>query len=278
MKNFLEMQGKDIFADDGESLGAVTAVLYDNVCGRCVVETSDNTFAGKLTSREHKLVATSGVTQTNFDVGGEVKSLYKIFDKQPVYDTNGKYLGELSCVEVNSNLAVRKLVLQDGAEIKRSQIACVGEIVLVKVKSVKRIVQEKARQERLQELQKQQSQQQLLQTLMRGAQTEQTNTAIAENLQETSDAVVVPDDGTNDITTVEEYDKQAQAVSVGNVTASKIRRAYGDFNFLIGKTVDKTVVNFQGEVMIRQHETVTKDILRQAKVSGKLLELYLHIE
>ena len=57
-----------------------------------------------------------------------------------------------------------------------------------------------------------------------------------------------------------------------------IRRKYGDFSFLIGKSVDKTIVNFQGEVMIKQHETINVDILRQAKVSGKLLELYLHIK
>lgn len=70
-------------------------------------------------------------------------------------------------------------------------------------------------------------------------------------------------------------EKTAPIVVMGD---KSIRRRYGDFSFLIGKSVDKTVVNFQGEVMIRQHETITRDILRQAKISGKLLELYLHIE
>lgn len=53
-------------------------------------------------------------------------------------------------------------------------------------------------------------------------------------------------------------------------------RRYGDFSFLIGKTVDKTITNFQGELMIKQGQKVTNTILRQAKVSGKLIELCLH--
>lgn len=53
-------------------------------------------------------------------------------------------------------------------------------------------------------------------------------------------------------------------------------RRYGDFSFLIGKIVDKTITNFQGELMIKQGERVTNTILRQAKVSGKLIELCLH--
>lgn len=53
-------------------------------------------------------------------------------------------------------------------------------------------------------------------------------------------------------------------------------RRYGDFSFLIGKTVDKTITNFQGELMIKQGQKVSNTILRQAKVSGKLIELCLH--
>ena len=53
-------------------------------------------------------------------------------------------------------------------------------------------------------------------------------------------------------------------------------RRYGDFSFLIGKTVDKNITNFQGELMIKQGGKVSKTILRQAKVSGKLIELCLH--
>ena len=53
-------------------------------------------------------------------------------------------------------------------------------------------------------------------------------------------------------------------------------RKYGDFSFLIGKVTDKTITNFQGEVMVKYGERVTQDVLRQAKISGKLIELCLH--
>ena len=53
-------------------------------------------------------------------------------------------------------------------------------------------------------------------------------------------------------------------------------RKYGDFSFLIGKFTDKTITNFQGEVMVKNGEKVTQDVLRQAKISGKLIELCLH--
>ena len=53
-------------------------------------------------------------------------------------------------------------------------------------------------------------------------------------------------------------------------------RKYGDFSFLIGKVTDKTITNFQGEVMVKLGERITHDILRQAKISGKLIELCLH--
>ena len=77
------------------------------------------------------------------------------------------------------------------------------------------------------------------------------------------------------------------ATKQGNVTKPKLKqkavysrwmqnRKYGDFSFLIGKVTDKTITNFQGEVMVKNGEKVTQDVLRQAKISGKLIELCLH--
>lgn len=54
------------------------------------------------------------------------------------------------------------------------------------------------------------------------------------------------------------------------------KRRYGDFNFLLGKIVDKNITNFYDEVMIRAGDKVTAETLRQAKISGKLVELCLH--
>jgi len=63
------------------------------------------------------------------------------------------------------------------------------------------------------------------------------------------------------------------------ITAVKypVKRRYGDFGFLVGKTVDKNITNFYDEVMIHCGETVTADVLKQAKLSGKLIELCLHV-
>lgn len=55
-----------------------------------------------------------------------------------------------------------------------------------------------------------------------------------------------------------------------------INRRYGDFGFLLGKTADKTIINFYGEIMIKSGERVTAKTLKQAKLSGKLIELCLH--
>ena len=54
------------------------------------------------------------------------------------------------------------------------------------------------------------------------------------------------------------------------------KRRYGNFNFLVGQRVDKTICNFQGEVMIKRDAYITAETLRQAKLWGKLTELCLH--
>lgn len=72
--------------------------------------------------------------------------------------------------------------------------------------------------------------------------------------------------------------EQAEQIDgVNRPISQPTRRRYGDFGFLLGKTSDKNITNFYGEVMIRAGETVTADILRQAKISGKLIELCLHV-
>jgi len=50
----------------------------------------------------------------------------------------------------------------------------------------------------------------------------------------------------------------------------------GDFNFLIGRKTDKTILDRQNEVIIKQNAEITPDTLRIARRNGKLLELALH--
>lgn len=71
------------------------------------------------------------------------------------------------------------------------------------------------------------------------------------------------------------YKAQAGANNLRNRHPQK---KYGDFSFLIGKKVDKNITNFQGEIMLKYGEVITADVLRQAKISGKLIELCLHVQ
>ncbi len=93
----------------------------------------------------------------------------------------------------------------------------------------------------------------------------------------------------NETGTVATEDSSTAAACNNNLTVEKktaphryetgrIRRKYGDFGFLVGRQVDKTVLNFQGEVMLKLGETITEETLRQAKISGKLIEIFLHAE
>lgn len=89
----------------------------------------------------------------------------------------------------------------------------------------------------------------------------------------------IPTDTPTNTQKVAEAEGPAESnTSTNRSTAAPWRqnRKYGDFSFLVGKVVDKNITNFQGEVMIKYGEKVTHDVLRQAKVSGKLIELCLH--
>ena len=70
--------------------------------------------------------------------------------------------------------------------------------------------------------------------------------------------------------------KPVERVSTVTQSSWTQNRKYGDFSFLIGKVTDKNITNFQGEVMVKYGERVTHEVLRQAKISGKLIELCLH--
>ena len=79
-------------------------------------------------------------------------------------------------------------------------------------------------------------------------------------------------------TTTTQPDKAVKQPSAKKTVSAQWlqNRKYGDFSFLIGKYTDKTITNFQGEIMVKHGERVTQEILRQAKISGKLIELCLH--
>ena len=46
--------------------------------------------------------------------------------------------------------------------------------------------------------------------------------------------------------------------------------------FLIGRKCDKTVLDKNNEVIVRKDCTITAEVLKKARINGKLLELSLH--
>jgi sporulation protein YlmC with PRC-barrel domain len=53
-------------------------------------------------------------------------------------------------------------------------------------------------------------------------------------------------------------------------------KRYGDFDFLIGSVVNKTIYDFSGNVLIDEGVVVTKSLLSKARINGKLMELTLN--
>ena len=134
---------------------------------------------------------------------------------------------------------VIKLITDNGRQYTRGRIAAINDIILIKnPKPAKKT--EKRKRDQTQE--------------RKQAQEYEQAQASANTKPKTTKAV----------------DAAANSPSV--------RRRYGDFSFLLGKTADKNITNFFGEVMIRAGETITLDVLRQAKISGKLIELCLHVK
>lgn len=240
-----ELLGKELKNEQTEeNCGKIAAVMFDNATRRCFPLT-ENGFAKRCARMKLKddallFFADERKAEEQADSDGKTPdNTFGITLGQPVYDTNGKMLGQVTNAEISPKGVLTKLTADD-ASFRGGQIRCVGDIILIKVKSASQIVAEACRKNKL---------------------------AAAANTQNEHMETLAPSETQPAAATPQQIARQ-----------SLIRKKYGNFNFLVGKTVDKTMTNFQGEVMIKRGETVTTDILRQAKISGKLIELYLHIE
>ena len=47
-------------------------------------------------------------------------------------------------------------------------------------------------------------------------------------------------------------------------------------SFLVGRRCDKNILNRFNEIIVRQGGAITPETVREAKLSGKLLELSMH--
>lgn len=162
-----------------------------------------------------------------------------IVDKQ-VYNTNGEEVGKVATVQQNRKGKIISLTLNDGKYYLRGNVYAIGDVVIVKVERPKKVTKPRPN----------------------GVVDVPRHTVALES--------------NNPISA--QFKKNESVAKC--VTHSKLpyrpTRKCGNFSFLIGKTVDKNIVNFQGETMLRKNEIITSEILRQAKISGKLIELCLH--
>lgn len=247
--NILE---KQLTALDGETC-RIVALYWNNltrkcsakvVCAQMDVPHKTPDEAGKnhleqyfrFCTKNNQIVATEQVN---------AEQSAKIFAGQEVFDTNGKRLGNVEKVELTGRGELRTLTVA-GKILRKNKVWSVGDVLLIKEKSARQC---EAENRRKQAQNAKQSEKPLA----------SETTGMAKGFSAVA-PVALPNGQTEEL-----------SFTVGN-----IRRRYGDFRFLIGRTVDKNIVNFQGELMIKCGECITKEILRQAKIYGKLIELYLH--
>ena len=247
--NILE---KELTALDGE-ICRIVALYWNNLTRKCSAKVvCAQTDVPRKTSNEaekdhlekyfrfctknNKIVATE---QVNAEQSAE------IFAGQEVFDTNGKRLGNVEKVELTGKGELLTLTVA-GKILRKNKVWSVGDVLMIKEKSARQCEAENKRK------------------LAQNARQSEKPSASKTTERAKGVSVVAP---------VALPNGQTEELSF---TVGNIRRRYGDFCFLIGRTADKNIVNFQGELMIKCGERITKEILRQAKIFGKLIELYLH--
>ena len=247
--NILE---KQLTALDGE-ICRIVALYWNNLTRKCSAKvvcaqmdvphkTPDEAEKDPLEkyfrfcTKNNKIVATE---QVNAEQSAE------IFAGQEVFDTNGKRLGNVEKVELTGKGELLTLTVA-GKILRKNKVWSVGDVLMIKEKSARQCEAENKRK------------------LAQNARQSEKPSASKTTVRAKGDSVVAP---------VALPNGQTEELSF---TVGNIRRRYGDFCFLIGRTADKNIVNFQGELMIKCGECITKEILRQAKIFGKLIELYLH--
>ena len=195
--------------------------------------------------------------------------LPKLKIEKSVYDTDGKLLGTVQDVELTTTLKVKSLLLDNGVIVATSKIIANNDIITVKSakpkKAKKKIVFN--------------GQNQAQDDCRDGSfvtpvgKVEQVGSVLQvdENCYKTDSPKTVVG------VSIANTQKRAVVGSTNTPLASFYpKRKSGDFSFLIGKRVDKNIVSFWGELMIREGEIVTREVYLKARIFGKLTELCLH--
>ena len=170
----------------------------------------------------------------------EPRNLTSLKAGEEIYDTDGRHLGELANVQFNSAMKLTKLLAVDGTTYTRGKISAAGDIIIVKTGAASARKKPK------------------------------TNNALKATYSEQEPSM------NDSLDNQPPTDKPITEEATQHYGQYPVKRRYGDFSFLLGKTADKNIINFYGEIMLKRGEKITLDVLRQAKLSGKLIELCLH--
>lgn len=202
--------------NDNAQLGTLGGLMLDKRSGKCLFVTDNAVYAADTITYLRDEIRLTNAAKT--------EPCATVCINQSVYDLNGKFVGQVSEVELGKTAKFAKITVENGSTYTKGKIGAIGDIVIVKLPSQKKPRERSSVKQ----------------------QRPNNNNAVTAN---PADSPRKP------------YPN---------------KRRYGDFSFLIGKTTDKNIKNFYGEIMIKRGEKITVDILRQAKLSGKLVELCLH--
>lgn len=243
-----DLAQKEVF-NNNVRCGENPNLHYDNLTKKCAIEIDDKLYTTDKITVEKTVVANFVEIPRTLSFEEAICPFGEIYVGQRVYNLNGKYLGEVENAELTPKLVLKKIWTKD-TEFLRGQIFSVGDVVVIKAKTYKALF-------------RQHHAKTLNATRKKASAPPKNRQAITQN------TIASPNPAVPQLrpATTEQIQHTGQ-----------IPKRYGNFNFLLGKVVDKNIVNFQGEIMIKKAEKVTREVLRQAKISGKLIELYLHVE
>ncbi|HIT77922.1 MAG TPA: hypothetical protein IAD47_03925 [Candidatus Limihabitans stercoravium] len=220
----------------------VPDVFFDNALRTCVADIGEMAKVKIHLQRKKKAaqIQVVSVVEQPAGISEELKTkrFGKLHTGKQIFDTAGNFCGNLTDADFSNSLALTRIYSGERIFTAGVVLSVGKDAIVIKTPSVKSLWKKQVVATQKQKVEKEQ-------------QTPQQLT-VTKN--------VAP---------------STQNVAISNRT---VRRRYGNFDFLLHKRVDKTIVNFQGETMIKKGETITEKVLKDAKISGKLVELYLHIE
>ena len=246
MPSLTRLLNKTVVNDNNAELGVVQGVALDKTSGKCMLCLDTGIYiTDSVTAKKNTLIASNAQIS---QLDGE-----QLVCKD-VYTADGKRVGTVIDVYFNTAMTLNKVLCNNGQMFTRRQLQGVGDVIIARLP--KPSAQQKAKTDKKHN-----------KTTSIG--TKPVDTATADTA--TADATFL------NATPIETMQTVVVKQDVKNQAEQKYpKRRYGDFSFLIGKTADKNITNFYGEVMIRVGDKVTVAILRQAKLAGKLIELCLH--